>query len=486
MNSKLIEILSSFSKEEWMKFENFVKYSDSESSREYYPLVKQLKSYENNFDLLNKVSPTIIFGNAYGEGKYKPQTVSNRQSELLKLCRSFLTYQAFQEDELLKEVFLMSELTTRRLLKNYDGFRNRRNKILENNLYKEETYKYLREFLLNDAGYFQIKKDESKVDTMYLRYSQYLLADEINNLCKTGIEILTRKTIGERIEQSNVIDFLNSLDSSGFFKRLENSNEKVFIIPLIHFYLFKSVMLPEKVENITIVEKLYFANEDKFSVDFKMYIYRELISYYINKSNRGEKKYCINVFNLINKKLKQNLTSDIQRSVGYNIFREYVIAGVRLKKFKWVEKLIRKYSPLLPDKIRNIECSISWVRLYFNKGEYGDAMNILNKLKSTTFVYYMDISVFKLSIFYEIEKYEEAFKEINKIKRYKTTENEVQYIIKFLKQFLKYYRRLLICKTDPNKNPEDLLFEIEKDPVTYMMKDWIIEKVKIMINERIH
>ncbi|MCX6161084.1 MAG: hypothetical protein NTV87_07085 [Ignavibacteriae bacterium] len=80
-----------------------------------------------------------------------------------------------------------------------------------------------------------------------------------------------------------------------------------------------------------------------------------MISRLLDKVNSGKPEFLKELFMLYNIKLKLGLYNEL-RVIRYPslAFRDYIIVGLKLKKNKWVENFIKKYSELKlrlnPDK----------------------------------------------------------------------------------------------------------------------------------------
>ena len=87
-----------------------------------------------------------------------------------------------------------------------------------------------------------------------------------------------------------------------------------------------------------------------------------------------------------------------------------------MKKFKWVEELISEYSQYIDTNVRNTEISFAYIRLNFAKGYYQKVLELIGTIKKTNLIYFTDASVFKLVALYELNRFEEAYKDITSIK----------------------------------------------------------------------
>jgi hypothetical protein len=210
-----------------------------------------------------------------------------------------------------------------------------------------------------------------------------------------------------------------------------------------------------------------------------------IAAYYNIKTNKGELKYFKDLFLIYKRKLKQNLVSDIMgrnAASNTNIFREYIIAGLQVRQYKWVEMVIKRYSPMLPEYIREDEYILALVRLHFAKKEYEKVIKIIDRNTIKNITHQLDSKKKKLASYYELKKYEECYSEIDKAKHFlknnKTKTPEV--ILKNFKNFIDIFLKLLNYRTNPfNKDAYSVLRNIDKP--NSPMKGWINKKLKEIV-----
>lgn len=485
LNIKFIEIFSTFSEKDWDNLILYTKSSDAISERRYLPLVLELKNFKAKLPELKKTPASEIFEKAY-KRTFSTHTVSNRQSELLNLLKKFLENNSYKKDELIGTYFYFEELISRNLQNIFPGEFKKKKDLLENNYLNDDSYKYLSQILFKNAQFFELKSEKDNCFNAFFEYSKVLLSDILCNLYETGQVIQIFKYYNVKNKFDPMLKFIDSIASEKYFEELEEQNEPVFIIPLIRFYIFKSFQHPDCKKYISNVKKIYFANEEKFTDNFKVQVYNMISTYYNVKVNKGEIKYFKDIFSLYKKKLKQNLVSDMMgnRSINANVFREYIIAGLQVKQFKWVEMIIKKYSPLIPENIREDERVLAMIRLYFEKKEFEKVIETASNAKIKSTIHYLDSVRINLASLYELKRYEDCFMGIDRTKHFLKNNKEkttgIAYNLKQYQDFIDIFLKLLNYCTNPfNKDINSLLYDIEKSNT--MMKDWISEKLKELL-----
>jgi hypothetical protein len=486
INIKLFEIISTFSEEDWDNFTLFIKASDAISGRKYLPLVMELKKFDTRLEELKKIPATEIFKKAYNK-TFSTQTVNPRQSELLTLLKKFLENNAFDKNELNRTLLYFEELINRKLQNIFPGEYDKKKNLLEENFFDADSYDFISQIILTKANYFELKRDKNNCAKEFFEHSKVLLANILNNLFVNGRIFLIYEYYNVKFEDNPLLKFIDSFASEKYFEELEESNDPIFLIPLIRYYILKSFQHPEVKKYIAKVKKIFFRNEKKFNNNFRVQVYDMIADYHNIKVNNGELSYFKDQFLLYKKKLKNNLVEDIKhrRSINASIFREYILTGIQVKEFKWVEMVIKKYSHLLPEDVREEEYILALIRLHFAKKEFEKVIEITDSTKIKNPIHYLDSVRMKLASFYELKKYEECFLGIDRTKHYLMNNKEktsgIAYGIKQYQKFIDVFLKLLNYKTNPfNRDINNVLFEVEKS--NFFMKDWISEKVKELMD----
>jgi hypothetical protein len=485
INKYLFSVFSTFSNEDWKEYKIYVKSCDVISSRKYYPLVSVLMKFSSKIDDLKTVATRKLFKKAYKK-IYDAQTILNRQTELLNLTRKFLENYALKKNYLNKLNLYLQELLSRNLLDLYLRDSYKAKDDIKANIFNEDAYKHLQELVLANGAYCQLKKKQKLSMDFYFSHSKILLADILCSLYRTGQELQIQKYSSLNYGFNPVLEFIDSVISDKFFDKLEKQNDKIFTISLIRYYVFKSVQNPDDTKYISKALNIFFTDENNFTEYFRTEMYRMFMTYYIIKTNNGETKYYRNLFLLYKRKLCQNLVSDLKVcSYPANVFREYILTGIKVRQYKWVENVIEKYSSLLPKNIRDDEINLAMIRLSFSRKEYKKTLELISNHKSKNNTHHLDSMRYKLASFYELKRYEEAYYEVDREKHYlKYNKNNIPELNqKYFKSFLDKILKLLNYHANPfNKDPEIILYEIENDETRFMMKDWIGDKARELLN----
>ncbi|MCE1164325.1 MAG: hypothetical protein LWX07_02860 [Bacteroidetes bacterium] len=486
INKLLFSVCSTFSETDWDDFKIFVGSRDSVSPRKYLPFVSVLSEYKSDFNGVKNIPAETLFFAAYKKN-YSGQTVLNRQTELLALTKEYLENSAYRKNIQVRKNLYAQELLSRNLLdlflkekRSGDGYGDF--------TYSEDDYDFAQQSILFYGAYHQMRKQIPESQEKYFQHSRFLMADLLCKLYRTGQELQIQKYFSLNHGFNPVLEFIGSLRQEEFFENKDIRKDDLFTVPLLRYYLFMAFRHPDNQRYITKALKKFFSKENNFSEYFRTEMYRMFMTYYIVKVNNGESRYYGDLYRLYDRKLKNNLVSDLQRcSYPASVFREYIIAGLKVKKYKWTENIIIKYAPLLPETVRADEVNLAAIRLGFAKRAFEKVIGLVQEHKSRNNTHHLDSMRYKLASLYELGEFEEAYYEIDRAKHFlKYNKNSLPEIqVTYQKKFIDRVLKLLNYHANPyNKDPEMILHSIENDKDRYTMRDWVTEKARALATRR--
>ena len=223
---------------------------------------------------------------------------------------------------------------------------------------------------------------------------------------------------------------------------------------------------------------LFYENLNNFHFKLKNEIFQALRNYCIDKTNTGDAAYYGEIFGLNNRILDEGLFKELNVVNSHtNNFRNFIFAAARLNEFDWIKKFIHKYSAELPADMREDEINLSYAILWIYEKKIDTALKFLLKIKRKTYLHYLDTSVYKLIIFFEMEKTEECRMEIARLKDYIRKHREIPgYLKESYQRFINKFTALLKLKENPEKIALGFFLK-EMDKLKYIgLGSWLYEK----------
>lgn len=482
INNKLINLLKSLSSKEINEFKKFISSPFYTKGRNYLPFLIQLLKYDtggfeniNTHELFNKIYPGRKFSN---------QTLKNRFSELYKLGEEFLVYLGLEKNTDKKNNLLLKMLLEKKL---YNPFESRFKKTVK----QLSDEKFDKNKVFNMSLFIDLNteflKERNKMEILYNQYynnSQFNLCYYFINLFEYGVEFSLQEYDNRKYATNIIVDFLKSLKINDLMNSFSQSDLYIFKFTAMYYYLYKAYENPDSEEYYFLSKKLFDEVSSEIKEGFKTQILNNMIYYCIRKQNEGIKKFQYELFNLYNEKLNQGLFSDLREKVYLiNGFRDYVYIGIAVKEYKWVDNFIKKYSKELPAKFKDDEIKLSYAKVFFSNSHYEKSLLSLVNIKTSNYLQYTDSSILKLCCYYELEKYEEAFLELDKLKHYIRNHKEIPEIhLDHISNFIVCYQKLIKIFTQPDKKEIGYLEkEINKSKLI-SKREWLLDKIGRIVN----
>ena len=112
------------------------------------------------------------------------------------------------------------------------------------------------------------------------------------------------------------------------------------------------------------------------------HIYSLFITYCIDQTNLGKLEFYIELFKIIDEKLKDGYFDELKTpNIPVNNFRDYVIIGLRVNKTEWVKKFIKEYSVYLPVQYRQDDINLANGLIALEENMFEEAIAVLSKVK---------------------------------------------------------------------------------------------------------
>ncbi|HMS65561.1 MAG TPA: hypothetical protein PKD83_09950 [Ignavibacteria bacterium] len=463
---KFLTIYNTFSKAEKTEFHIFLKSNQSARKRDYEGILSSLKINELGIIDFDETKSSI--------------TRWNILSELNLHAENFLIIKTLESENSIKKNLLLKAFEVRNLHSPFE----QRYKAFKKDIINKPFVNYdYDNFYKLDLSYLKFQSSNSLSKNNFKKLSDIqnsrmgvVLSEMLEMLLHRKVHKITKQINSDSLveELSSVINFDKALvylsDSSNYSNKL--------------YHIIEFLYLLHKCFNDPADKKSYIKAKKIFSVNLRSVAKEKRVDYYELLINFNIE--CINLlipgayeelFSLIKEKLDEGIIHELENSnFVSNHFRNYVIVGLTLKKFKWTNNFLNKYGPALPAKLRNANVLIGKASLMFAKKEYAQCFETIKKIKKINSYFFVDISVLKLKVLFELNKIVECHDELRKLKEFLRKDRlVVDYLIIYTRAFCKAFSLLLKLKENPiSKNLNDLM--VLYSDKNFIGKNWIIKK----------
>ncbi len=487
-DSKLTEILSSFSKDEMKRFKKFVEspyYNGSENVRRFFREVEGFypKFTNKNYTLRN------IHSKLFPAKNYHDGVIRNLASDLYKLACDFLTAEYIKADKYESGLNTLKALRQKGLKEQFE--KEYKNILADIDKNKKDDNYYLGLYSINEQSLeiFNIIKKTDRKHEEFLASSAanterlivFFLARILKEYCAL-IDVSTEFQIKPKLKFLETIkQYLNSNDYSSipaismFYDSLCLSTEPVSSEPNSEFDTIFTRLHNNLKEN-----KHELPHNDIYT------LYINLLNSSIAKIYEYDRKYFPLTFELI----KEIIAGDYYAVEGgymeYGFFSGAVNLGLNFKEYEWIEEFIHKYrDKLLPEQRENAYYHFLALLEFFKKN-YEKSLELLSHSNPVDFYLLINNQRLQMMINYELGRIEEIYYLIDSYRHTLTRHTQIVERYKAAsKTFLDCYTELVKVKTDF----DEFRYKKLKDTLTdktypLIFKTWFIEKIEEMKQDK--
>jgi hypothetical protein len=477
MKPKFVEIYENLTKKEAGEIESLSKISFTGKSRDYSSIFKALritKARNKNSEVNDNLEELIKLTGM------NRRNLWNRLNELTKLSEYFYALKNLERNSTLRRALVLEEYMERNQFSGAGLFEALSKKTLRDSNLDSDSF-YMNGKVLNILSDLNLETGNyEKYVSLFKEYSEYSLAAYLLEFFRQLLEFAIQEKNNIKHKFNLTAESVKSINYEALLELIRRRSPQLYPVIEIYHSLYRSFNESET-ENekyYSRAKTLFFNNSKMFAQDIKNDILRSLRNYCIDKTNKGYSVYYEEIFILNNRILEEGLFKggNVIDSRTNN-FRNFIFAASRLEKYDWIKNFIKDYSKELPEDIREDEVNLSKAILAIYEKKFNTAFEFLAKIKRQTYLLYLDTSVYKLMVYYEIKEFEESRMEIARLKDYIRQHREIPgYLKGSYQRFIAKFTELLKLteKMDPFLHSK-FLTEMEK--LKYVgMGGWLYEK----------
>lgn len=479
-DTKLIQILKTFSKVEIKEFEKFVASPYFSRGRDLNPFYKILKSFHPDFN--NPIfTYESIFKKLYPKEKYKKSSAENvirvLSTEMVKLADKFLSYEEFQSHKLRNRMSLIQVYITRKLnklyIKLFDDTQQNLDKLIDGYTTKDFFELYV---LKMYAQMFSIHNNDKVKNKSILESQAYLLmvifmctANSIDNSYKGNMAYNLDKeddlaeNLMRNFDYSNFITYLNKKTG---LRKIDKELLELCLYGLLY-------TLDRDNEDIVLrLEYLFYKYKHLFRNDHKL-------EFYFKLNDAFDKRNDLKKSNILYRKLLEDEIYGQHNHMPFVVFMNILFYFAETKPDD-AETFILEYSEILNTDKKDSFINYGYALIEFKRKNFEIALGYISKVDNAFFFFKYHLKTLYLQIYYELGYTEEANSMIDSFRHFlKNNKNVPEGRALRHKIFMGYYKKLQNLKFSTDKSDlQKLNKDILKEEKILFFKNWFLDKIK--------
>ena len=391
--SKLLDLLSTFSNQEWRDFRDMIRSPYFNRNEDIIRLGDWLGT-----NIGRPLERNAVFKAALPGTRYQEAQMNHIMSDLLKLGEQFVGMAYLEKNSFWSDYFSLHALSERGLDKHYRHLFEKKQHALSvaSNLGSRH---YWERYWLNDLESNRLSQElggkhntfvqlaSDSLDNFYLaeklRLACFMLTSERLlavpyqiRMAEEAADYLSRHPLPEQAPAVKayflVFQLLHTQDAHAAFEQLRDA-------------------LPALQSQLSHIE-----TEE---------IYQYIINYCNLQIMQLQEKYLPEAFNLY----VQGIESGVMIKNGQLSpwhFKNMIKLALRLKKYDWTEQFIQSHAHLLPADLREDAFHFNLAELYYYTGQNDKAQWHLNQVESSDISYNLGAKIMLAKIYYETDAFD--------------------------------------------------------------------------------
>ncbi len=444
--SKMIQMLKHFSTKELTRFGEYLESPFFNKDEQLSVFYQYVKKYAPDFES-RQIEKDRILQKGIPGIDINEKKLGYLMSDIVEHIEGFIRYNQHMADDMEGYVHLLNMYNSWEADKFFEQTLREARTTLDADPFRNAPYFYKAFLLQSELNTFFDRQKKRAYDASLQEAANYLDLFYLSTKLKYSCELINRQKL---VASDYTLRLLKEISD-----HLRDQSYDDY--PSIGIY-YQILMTFVEGENEVHFEKLkLLLNEhtEKFPHNEARDMYAYAQNYTIRKINAGDKKYLREYFDLSRSALEKGLLT-VDGDLSPWTYKNIVVAALRVGEYEWAEQFIKQFKSRLNEKFRSNAYSYNMGALMFYKGQYGEALRLVNQVEFTDIFYALDTRTMQIKIYYQLDEWDpmqsaiEAFKVY--LRRNKTLSDNVKQLYN---NFLKFIEKLSkLTKRDKPKLQE--------------------------------
>lgn len=461
-NSKLFYLFNAIHGDDIRRLRKFLKSPYFNNREDVFRLFEYLHINRSDNQALTKEK---AYGYLFPEKAYDDAWMNSIMHFLFRCLKQFLIQQ--EQEEYSNQALLARALRKRKLNRLFEPESLRWEKQLKKESIRNADFHYQEyQYHLEQYEYEHRQRRSGRMNLQEITHTltTYYLADMLRHACT----ILTaRKVSREEYDLVLVERILSYLGQQG---------QQLPPAVAVYHQAFLTLSQQDNPDHFPNLIDLIHTHWKQFPPGEARDLYLLAINYCIQQLNRGDRAFIRKALELYQQALNQDLLLEdgILSKFTYN---NILMLAIGLKEWEWALHFLEAYRAALPSAERGNLYRYNMAVLYFRKGNYSKAMELLRAVTFPDILYNLNARAMLLRTYYELEEYDALYSLLDSFEVYIRRQKEMGYHKSHYQALLQFTRRLLNLPEGNSASKAELKAAIEAAPAT-AERAWLLSKLQ--------
>src|SRR5690606_11473456 len=310
---------------------------------------------------------------------------------------------------------------------------------------------------------------------------EYMIVYTLSILMQEQTRAFQNKQVFNHFDGNIADDVFKYIDIEGLLKKIENDYPEFKGLLMFNYNIMKAFEEKDGKGYFEKAKKIIIRNAAKMPRK-ALYFYCSLLINYLLKVKMGVKNEYADrsTIEIVEVLIKHNAAIEEPVNVlNSTLFNITIEAYNSLGEVAKAEKFLKKFALALSPDTRETSVMIAEYYIALAREEYEKALEKLAVMDHLEQYNKLNFRRDKLVIFYELGMIDEAYSLAHSFRQFvKENDTVSREERNRAKLFVNYYGKLLDAKSKNDiKRFDELEFLLQKDPVEFIYKDWLMEKV---------
>lgn len=414
LNSKVIEILKTFSPGEMKRFGEFLLSPFHNKNKKAVALFELLKKYHPDFGDNNLTKENLFAKIFRSETKvFNDALVRNLLSDLMMLAEKYLAFSRFEKDTFNFSEKILSELNDRRLPDIFNKKIKQLSETYGKSEFQGEVYFYEKFILEELKSANRQLSDNLKLykDNTLIKASEYLSFYYLIKIFKLVNFFEYQKLYNVDSDSNFALSLIRDFDPEITLNKLKNkaASEKEVKILMVYYKMYRSIIYSDNNDMYFDFKDTLLKYGNLFSGLERLGLFICLTNSCVKKIDSGKESFSKECFNVYMLMLEQDLYSYYTGYFPMSAFSAILHTGLSSGEVRKVEIFISSYTPKLNPEHKKDAVNYSTAQICFHKKEYDKALEYIIKTDTDFSQFKYLLKILSLKIYYETEDYESVY-----------------------------------------------------------------------------